>query len=101
MWSSERRRTLAVITAALLALSVLRCAAPDQCVRTSDCDDGSMCVSGLCRRPGEELDEPTSKPDARATADATATDASAKDASSKSDASRDASRDAAADASDP
>ncbi len=87
------RRALAVLTAALLALSVLRCAAPDQCVRTSDCDDGAMCVSGLCRRPGDELDDPASKPDARTTADATTSEGGAKDGSAKSDASRtDASR---------
>ena len=48
------RRALGTVGVVLAALSVLRCAAPDECVRGSDCEDGWACISGTCKKDGLE-----------------------------------------------
>ena len=56
---------------------LVRCAAPETCVRGSDCDDGQSCTKGACVPAGEtSSDAPEIKADASATsiADAATTD---------------------------
>jgi hypothetical protein len=75
-----RARSVAALGVALSALAVLRCGAPEQCVRGSDCDDGWACVSGSCRNVSGVGSDGDSQA-ARGAADATAAGDAAKAAS--------------------
>lgn len=96
--SRQTRRVRVALALSLVALSLLRCAAPEQCLRGSDCDDGWACVSGTCT-PANDT-EATSPVRAVAEAGTTTTDAGKADATSSGDASSATKGDAAASPSD-
>jgi hypothetical protein len=49
VWTSDRRALAVAAPIAIAAAAVgFECAAPPQCLRHSDCDDGLSCISGIC-----------------------------------------------------
>lgn len=48
----DRSRLAATFAGGLVAVAFLRCGAPEQCIRISDCAVGLTCIEGACAPPG-------------------------------------------------